>query len=303
MYRHLLLILAVFVISAHAQTAVSSKTIPELIVDLKSTDRDASDAAKWELGKRGKAAAPELLSVISEPNGQGRWPAVIALGMTKDPEVVPNLIWLLDDERDVIRGAAAYGLSQIGGQDAKDALVVFLQRSFEKDPDTLNRSTEAIKELPDRRALPILLKIVGQKHDYRNRPQSVLYAAEALGKIGDPAAAEALALLLDPSITYDNSHDYIFLDALALTKGKDAQPYLIKYLSALSKRVKDQPWYNGQEQTDIDPFGPGAGPRQRWYDREVFTKTIHALESISGTSSKGTTPSQIAEFWLTHSAP
>lgn len=300
---HILLILVVFAIPAHAQTAVSSKTIPELIVDLKSADRDASDTAKWELGKRGKAAVPELRAVISDRKSPGRWPAITALGMTKDPEVVPDLIWLLDDERPEIRGSAAYGLSQIGGEDAKDAIVTFLQRSFEKDTETLNRATEAIKELPDRRALPVLLKIVQQEHDYRDRPYSVLYAAEALGKIGDPSAAEPLARLLDSSITYDNSHDYIFLDALALTKGKDAEPYQIKYLSALSKRIIDQPWYKGQEQADIDPFGPGAGPRQRWHDREMFTKTVHALESISGTSSKGTTPSEIAEFWLTRQAP
>jgi HEAT repeat protein len=300
MCRHLLLILAVLAVSAQAQTEASSKSIPELIVDLKSTDRDASDAARWELGKRGKAAVPELLGVISDVKSPGRWPAVIALGMTKDAEVVPELIRLLDDDRFEIRGAAAYGLSQTGGQDAKDALVIFLQRSFERDHDTLNRATESLKELPDRRALPILIKIVRQAGDYRGRPSSVIYAAEALGKIGDPSAAEPLARLLDPSITYVNSQDYIFLDALTLTKGKEAEPDLIRYLSALTKRIKDQPWYKGKEDRDSNPFGPGAGPRQRWYDHEVFMKTVQALESVSGTSSKGATPSEIVEFWLAH---
>lgn len=58
--------------------------------------------------------------------------AAVALGNSRDVRAVPHLIAALDDRKALVRGHAAWGLGELGGDDARRALVGLLER--ETDP-------------------------------------------------------------------------------------------------------------------------------------------------------------------------
>ena len=134
----------------------SAKTISRLTSELDSTDHDLAEAAKYELGKRGEAAVPALVALVKDRTAAARHRAVISLGLVKDPATVPVLIECLEDKDWQVRGRAAYALSQIGGDPARDALAAFLDRCVNEEAYRVNlkKATESLKELPDPRALP-----------------------------------------------------------------------------------------------------------------------------------------------------
>ena len=274
----------------------AAKSIPQLIRDLRGHDAEAASAAKEELGKRGDAAVPALVALVNDRSARRRDVAVISLGMIKDPDTVPLLIQWLDDSDWRVRGRAAYALSQIDGDRAKDALVAFLDRCVKDNTRDLTKAAESLKQLPDRRAFPSLLRVVQDALHGKRRGYAVYYAAEALGKIGDPRAAEPLVRLLDPKAPYSRSRDYLYLEAILRTKGQNALPGLVAYLEALVERMKDYP-------EAISP-GPllGKEARQRSYDSACYVKTIACLEAISGHNSAGSTRAEVLSYWQSYLA-
>ena len=276
--------------------AVKGKPVPELIADLKSEDRDAAFAATTELGKRGKAAVPALTALIKDIDAPGRYRAVISLGGIRDPDTVLLLVACLRDQDRQVRGRAAYSLSLIGGQESRDALVGFLEKCM-ANPRTdyrnnLSKAAEALKELPDERAFPMLLQLVTTEGAMRS--SAGRHAAIALGRIGDPRASEPLAQLLDASVTYDRSMDYIYLQAIATTKGKAAVPYLVRYLAQVAKRIERHAPLP-QSQPNV-----GRGYRQRRHDKRVFSQARGCLEAVAGTRSEGETTAEVVDFWQRH---
>ncbi len=271
------------------------KSIPQLISDLKSGNRSVAESAKWELGKRGKAAVPALIALVKDRTSPGRDLAVISLGIVKDPGTVSFLIQCLGDEDWHVRGRAAYSLSQIGGKEAKDALVTFLDKCLKSDRINLTKATESLKELPDPRAFSSLLSIVRNVSKGKRKGYQVCYAAQALGKIGDPQASEALVKLLDPAVPYSESWDYIYLEAIRRTKGQNAVPGLVAYLEAIVKKMKGLPH---------DPVmkAIGAESRQQAHNYRVYVQTLACLEAISAKKSKGGTREKVLKYWQDYHA-
>jgi len=292
----LLVFACVAVLRAQDSSPVSTKGVEDLIVDLTGEDRDAADAARYELGKRGKAAIPALIVLAQDGKRENRVRSISVLGLLKEETARPLLIELLNDKDDWIRGNAAWSLSQMGGEDAKIALVQYLGKCVEQDTRELNRATEALSELPDERAVPFLLKIIDKKSKTFDGPSYLEYPVAALGKLKTSAAAVPIAKLLDPSVSYDNSRDYFYLQALIAINSSESAPYLVRYLIGLEKRLKSNEWFLGEDDSSYYS-SIGAGNRQRESDRHNFGLAVKCLESITGIKSSGKTPVEILHFW------
>ena len=278
------------------------KSVEQLIEELKDDNRDISDAAIDELINRKDKSFVQLTSLAEQTTANSiiRARAISALSRIRDKKSVPVLIKLLNDEDSFVRGTSAYALSQIGGEKAKLALLAFLEQSLEKDHENLARATEAIKELPDARAFPTLMKIVKigieQKSALASRntekdivkKNSLRYAVEALGQIGDPRASEFIAQLLDPTIAYVYSEDYFYLQAIYKTKSKEAAPYLLSYLENLVEKMK------GQEKPEDEL---GSTNKQIIKNFQSFQQTVKCLEAISGQTSIDATREDVLIFW------
>ncbi|MGI8469112.1 MAG: HEAT repeat domain-containing protein [Pyrinomonadaceae bacterium] len=295
-------LLCFFGFSAFSQES-RQKSVEQLIKELKGDNRNLSDAAIDELASRKDEFLTVLTSLAQQTDETSivRARAIITLSKIRNKKSVPFLIKLLDDRESYVRGTSAYALSQIGGERAKTALVAFLKRCWEKDRENLSRAAEAIKELPDARAFPTLMKIVnaaiqhksvGDTFLNREPPDgiyiSLRYEVQALGEIGDPRASEPIARLLDSTISYQDSIDYLYLEAIYKTKGKDAVPYLLSYLESLVKKMK------GQEKPENDS---GAANRQILQNFWSYEQTIKCLEAITGQHSLGDTREDVLKFW------
>jgi len=284
-----------------AELGLAAKSVNELVRDLASEDRKSAEAAMYELGRRGRPALATLTAHIRDPKTKARDQAVICLGLINDPDTVPFLIECLRDEERTVRGRAAYALSQIGGEQARVELVAFLAKCLKDDTFNLTKAAESLKELPDPRALPSLLRIVEEASrggGTGSRGYPVRYAAQALGKIGDPRASGPIARLLDPAAPYSLSNDYLCLQAILGTKGKEALPSLVSYLGALVRKMEGQP--------ELGPLAGhraallmtvGADNRQKSYNYDMYYQTLRCLEALSGQKPKGTTRQEALRFW------
>ena len=262
----------------------------KLLQDLADGNRETWDAAIEQLGKR-KSAVPLLSRAATDRtrSNRARWGAVLALARINDPKSTDLFIKLLKDDYQVIRGAACGRLSQIGGKRAADAILGYLRWSVEKKKRSdIIRATEAQRELPDKRALPLLLKCLEQQHD----PYG--YVARALGKLGDPSASELLARQLRVNVGYVHSRDYLYLNAIKVTKGRKAAPLLVEYLRKLVVKMKGR----NIQTLHKPPFGlRGSKNRQMATDRGNYKRTVSAMEAVSGKKSVGGTREEVAEFW------
>ncbi|MFC1805858.1 HEAT repeat domain-containing protein [Planctomycetota bacterium] len=280
------------------------KSIPHLIRELTGNDATAATVAKEELGRRGKEAVPALRAVITNPTAKRRDLAVIALGMIRDPDTTPLLIDCLTDDDWRVRGRAAYALSQIGGDEAKAALVRYLDEVVEHyRAREMAKAAESLKELPDPRALPSLIRILGHAHSRREVGYAPVYAAQALGKIGDARASGPIARLLDPSAPYSRSRDLTYLVAILRTRGKGAVASLVSYLALIVEKMKGEPQ---RAPLPIPPQGRplpmlkprlGADARQRIHNYLTYSLAVACLEAIAGQPSKGTTREEILRHW------
>ncbi len=278
------------------------KSVEQLVDLMKGDNRELSDLAIEELTKRGEKSAFLLLPIAEDKSGDQfvRVRAIYVLGRIKYKNSIPILINILSEENSYIKGSAAYALSRIGGEKAKNALLKFLTNSFEKDYESLPSAVEAIKELPDKRAFPVLMKILEIAQEQKKLPenrnkekdivnnQSLRSAAEALGNIGDSRASVSLAEFLSPDSAYDKSIDYLYLLAICKTKGEQVIPYLISYLEATVKKL------SGKQSPMISI---GAENRQIIGYLMNYEKTVDCLEVITGQKSVGATREDVAMFW------
>lgn len=294
-------LLILLAISASAQE-ISKKPAQNLIEDLKSDDRKISDAAFEELVNRNDEVVYLLESVAQQTDANqfviAR--AVGILGKIKNPHSVPILINLLDHKESFVRGVSAYALSQIGDKRAKLALLNFLERSLDKDHENLPRAIEAIKELPDAKAFPSLMKILIIAKEQESAPKNrntekdvvqngtLRYAIEALGEIGDSRASVAIAEFLQPNDYYVNNYDWAYLRSIYKTGGTEVVPYLIAYLEKITEKLKNREMPN----TNL-----GAGNKQIIYHFMLHKQTIANLEIITGQKSKNTTREDVLIFW------
>jgi len=234
----------------------------------------------------------ELATIASDPsrNNDLRWQSTRELARRKDAWSIPILICLLQDDYQPVRGAAAWGLSQVGGEEAQNALLEYLRASVKsKTGPDLASATDAEKELPDKRAVDLLIRCLGDVGNPRY-PFVRSYAAEALGKIGNPKASLPLAQQLNIEIDYVNSRDFWYMEAIRTTKGAGATPILVEYLERLVQKMAGQ---------DLSHFTTNIGSeyRQTEHNFRMYKLTLAALEAVTGRKSLTGTREDVAKDW------
>jgi HEAT repeat protein len=158
---------------------------------LASEHEDVAVAAAEALGSFENAwLAPILMRRLVDEKRQRVQVAIIsALGKQKDPLSGRPLVRLLADEREGVRGAAARALGQIRYVEATRALI----RMAREDAGVQARSEaiEALGRIRDPAALDALLEGLADKHLWVRR-----VSIRALGQLARPEAIDPLAAVL-----------------------------------------------------------------------------------------------------------
>ena len=165
-----------------------------------------------------------LLNQLKSGNADRRAEAAYALGETRDRRAIDPLLGILRDpsEDGQVRMGAACSLGALGDASAVEPLIETMREDMKMRTGILAACIGALGELKDPRAVPILLKALGNRADdwiYREM------AARALGEIGD---ARAVGPLLSAAYMADTRHDAI--EALAKIGDPEAVDILIEAL-------------------------------------------------------------------------
>ncbi len=134
---------------------------------------------------RGQAAVPDLLEALRTKDNRVMFESLVALQKIRDPEAGPRVAYLVRDLDDKVQGAA---IETVGILRAKDALPAL--RNILASPRNKNAERAALAALalmPDANDRTLLSNYLNVKDD---RQRS--YAAEGLGRIGNPADKEVI---------------------------------------------------------------------------------------------------------------
>ena len=134
---------------------------------------------------RGQAAVPDLLEALRTKDNRVMFESLIALQKIRDPEAGPRVAYLVRDLDDKVQGAA---IETVGILRAKDALPAL--RNILASPRNKNAERAALAALalmPDANDRALLSNYLNVKDDKQRS-----YAAEGLGRIGNPADREAI---------------------------------------------------------------------------------------------------------------
>jgi HEAT repeat protein len=155
---------------------------------LHSSDMGLRRAAAKALGEIGsRAAVPDILPLTRDSDQRNRRAAARALAQIADPRATPVLVRLLKDDSVGVRLAAVTGLGEIGDPQNAEAIAPFLD-----DPDGQVRHAAAVAlaKVGDRRTVKLLLTVL--RDPDHCLAASRVGAAEAIGRLRDPAAVPAL---------------------------------------------------------------------------------------------------------------
>ncbi|MDI6720349.1 MAG: HEAT repeat domain-containing protein [Methanomicrobiales archaeon] len=181
-------------ITARIRSLRRERSHADLVRGLKSSNPDIRNTAAERLGELGDPQAVNLLAeALDDPDPGVRWKAAEALGKLGAPAVDPLLIALRGGDVDV-RWKAAVALGDIGDPRAIAPLADLLD---DEDRYVRTRAADALGRIggPSEQVLIHLLARGGKLERCG--------AALGLGKIGDPAAVEALLAALgdaDPDV-------------------------------------------------------------------------------------------------------
>ncbi|MES1258503.1 MAG: HEAT repeat domain-containing protein, partial [Acidobacteriota bacterium] len=134
---------------------------------------------------RGQAAVPDLLEALRTKDNRVMYEALAAIQKTRDREAGPRVAYLVRDLDDKVQSAA---IETVGLLRTKDALPSL--RNIIANPRNKNAERSALAALalmPDPGDRPLLLSYINAKEDKMRA-----FAAEGLGRIGDPADQPAL---------------------------------------------------------------------------------------------------------------
>jgi HEAT repeat protein len=163
-----------------------ARAVEPLIASLKGRE-DVRAAAATALGEIDDERAVEpLIAAVKDPGANVRAAAARALGQLGDVRAVDRLIMGLRDHESVVRGAAAVALGEIGDVKAVEPLI----NALHGREDVRAAAASALGQIGDPRAVEPLIAAL---KDLR----LCVAAAEALVKIGAPAAAPLVASLRD----------------------------------------------------------------------------------------------------------
>ncbi|MBW4691240.1 MAG: HEAT repeat domain-containing protein [Lyngbya sp. HA4199-MV5] len=165
-----------------------------------------------------------LLTHCTDANERVRVAAIEALPCLESPDSVACLVHALDDSSPKVRAAVARGLAQIDRDTAYEPLLVALNDGDDWVQYYAIRSLGLLR-YPE--AVAPLAQLTQAHISFSVR----LAAIEALGKIGDGAAATAL-IGLAPIISADNDLDRAILTALGQTTHPHALTFLLGALKS-----------------------------------------------------------------------
>lgn len=198
------------------------RAIEPLIVALRDEYFPVRNRAAFALGNIKDPGSVELLlAVLKGPDFDSRNGAATALGIIKDPRTVDPLIVDLKDANAHVRDCATSALGWIGDARAVEPLLVALSDS---DHHVRNSAALALGSIKDLRAIdpligalkdPLVAADAALARSHFNDPRTVepliavlnnpdskvrKYAADALGKLRDSRALEALAKPREPAV-------------------------------------------------------------------------------------------------------
>ena len=155
------------------------------------------------LGARGPLVYDDLVEMAGEVGKVSGVHALKALGHTGDPRAVPRLLERLDAEKEIVRRYAASGLANFGPglRDAPEAdrILDRVQPLLAAGEKGLRESAiRALGRLGRDEPVPDLLPLLTNPVDTTR-----YWTADALGRIGGPAALAALLESLDDGDVHD----------------------------------------------------------------------------------------------------
>lgn len=160
------------------------RLFPSLYLSSKSAEQKLSAIGTLS-DMRSRAALPELVKSIHDPNPRVRQRALQALGEIGDRSMFEPLVSALDSPLQDVQGEAALALGKIGDKRAVAALMAKLQSNDQH----LQRCS--VIALGDIRACEASQALIELMHTTNNNGLQ-LACADALGKIGDIKSVEPL---------------------------------------------------------------------------------------------------------------
>lgn len=223
----------------------------------------------------GNFNAPRMVRAMSkllaDPDPTTRYLAVEILGECNSPVSVRTLLDMLREDKDAyVRGGAAMSLGNLQAHDAVEPLLNILQDT------TIYRYTrifaaEALGKIGDKQALPALLKALQDKEDLVK-----LAAVQVLGRFKDPATLEPLKSML----TYPNAEiRAAAASSLGQTVARTALPNLKESLRDPDPEVRNAA-ANAITRASVPKMAiTMEGPRIIWAHRTItYTIQVTNLE-------------------------
>jgi HEAT repeat protein len=167
----------------HKCVEIGRPAVDTLVDALKHSDSLVRQLATKGLGQIRDVRAVDPLIVALKGREDGRAAAAEALGAIDDDRAVEPLIGALKDTGPVVRAAAARSLGLLGDVRAVDKLITALR---DHEPVVRAAAAGALGEIGDIRAVDPLIAALRGREDVRGP------AASALGRIGDARAVEPL---------------------------------------------------------------------------------------------------------------
>ena len=199
---------------------IGERAIPVLLQQVHAEDRQMREYVVAALGTlKVVAAIPAVSEVLANPQLERRYVAAWALGEIGDAAAVPALIDALADENSEVRRYATRALIKLN----KEAVMPLIDYLAEARGEGAAAAIRAVGDIADKRALEVLLLqtqgeqrgeaflALGKLRDARAEAAMIsglkdsdslvrMNAAMALGPLGGPAAAEALAKTLEDDV-------------------------------------------------------------------------------------------------------
>ena len=176
-----------------------ARAVPARVDTLIDSSDEVRAASARALGKLGdERAVPALMGALGDSDSSIRETSAHALGTIGDPRAAPQLIGSLKDPEIGVRRAAVASLLKLDldehREEAVTALIEVMGDSrYSEDVYSLRaEAADALGELGDRRAVPVLIEALGERY----KDEVVRSAARALGDIGDREAVPALVRVL-----------------------------------------------------------------------------------------------------------
>ncbi|HEX6034539.1 MAG TPA: HEAT repeat domain-containing protein [Anaerolineales bacterium] len=282
------------------------EAVPALLEALQGEYFTVRSRAALALGKIGDARTVQpLIGLMKDPEDEVRSAVCLALGFFKDPSTFDDITnVLLDDPKIEVRQAAARALGNTGHPAALPYLLEALHDSYwwyEREYAAGDLLT-AIEKMGTAAVDPLIEALRDKEGTVRK------FAANLLGRLGDPRAIEPLGMAL-----YDLHHEVgkvsadslarfgvpsleIFVEALshpemwirihaieALSKIKDRRvtPILLQMLNDPEREVKKQVIQSLGELKDPRSANALQEIVANRADRELHTLAKQALESFA----------------------